>query len=145
VATGQPTTWRFTLRQGVKFHDGSPFTADDVIFTGERRLATDIALRQYASGRQAPQDRRLHSRVRAGQAEPVTLEHATTIYYEQGLGGEEQGGTAAGLQGKEETFASRNANGTGPWILVSREPGIRTVLGATATGGASRKDARRAM
>ena len=31
-----PTTWRFTLRQGVKFHDGSPFTADDVIFTWER-------------------------------------------------------------------------------------------------------------
>ena len=28
-----PTTWRFTLRQGVKFHDGSPFTADDIVFS----------------------------------------------------------------------------------------------------------------
>src|SRR6185295_16186816 len=28
-----PTTWRFTLRQGVKWQDGSPFTADDVVFT----------------------------------------------------------------------------------------------------------------
>jgi peptide/nickel transport system substrate-binding protein len=28
-----PTTWRFTLRQGVKWQDGSPFTADDDVYT----------------------------------------------------------------------------------------------------------------
>ena len=30
------TTWEFKLRQNVKFHDGTLFTADDVIFTIER-------------------------------------------------------------------------------------------------------------
>ena len=28
-----PTTWRIRLREGVRFHDGSPFTADDVVFS----------------------------------------------------------------------------------------------------------------
>src|SRR4026207_1847939 len=31
--TPDPTTIEFTLRPGVKFHDGSPFTADDVVYT----------------------------------------------------------------------------------------------------------------
>src|SRR3989338_368148 len=30
------TTWEFKLRRGVKWHDGTPFTADDVVFTFER-------------------------------------------------------------------------------------------------------------
>ena len=30
------TTWRFTLRRGVSFHDGTPFTADSVVFTLKR-------------------------------------------------------------------------------------------------------------
>src|SRR4051812_17030704 len=29
-------TWEFKLRRNVKFHDGSPFTADDVVFTLKR-------------------------------------------------------------------------------------------------------------
>src|SRR5439155_20308560 len=32
----EPTVWRFNLRRNVKFHDGTPFTADDVIFSYER-------------------------------------------------------------------------------------------------------------
>jgi peptide/nickel transport system substrate-binding protein len=31
-----PTVWRFNLRQNVKFHDGTPFNADDVVFSYER-------------------------------------------------------------------------------------------------------------
>jgi len=32
----EPNVWEFKLRQGVRFHNGSPFTAEDVAFTIER-------------------------------------------------------------------------------------------------------------
>src|SRR5260221_12743630 len=32
----EPTRWRFHLRKGVKFQNGDPFTADDVVFSADR-------------------------------------------------------------------------------------------------------------
>lgn len=42
-------TWRFKLRPNVKFHDGTPFTADDVVFSIERAKHANSQLRQYAN------------------------------------------------------------------------------------------------
>src|SRR5262245_58730275 len=36
--TSDPLVWEFKLRQGVKFHNGNPFNADDVVFSIERAL-----------------------------------------------------------------------------------------------------------
>src|SRR3546814_6679779 len=33
VCSSDLTTWEFKLREGVTFHDGSPFIAKDVVFT----------------------------------------------------------------------------------------------------------------
>ena len=53
------TKWRFKLRQGVKFHDGSEFNADAVVWNLDKVLE-----RQGAAIRQAPE--------RAGQ-DPAAL------------------------------------------------------------------------
>ena len=124
------TTWRFTLRQGVKFHDGSPFTADDVVFTWERASHPNSQLRQYAIpvGKPRKIDDYTVEFVQ-DKPNPVTLEHATTIYImSKAWATKNKVERPLDFKGKEETPASRSANGTGPWILVSREPGVRTVL-----------------
>jgi peptide/nickel transport system substrate-binding protein len=45
------TTWRFKLREGVKFHNGDPFTAADVKFTLER-IAKDDKLIEHGNYKQ---------------------------------------------------------------------------------------------
>jgi len=134
LATGwqqvNPTTWRFTLRQGVKFHDGTPFTADDIVFSYERAQHPNSQLRQYALPVGKP--RRIDDftvEFVQDKPNPVTLEHATTIYImSRSWAVKNKVERPLDFKAKEETFASRNANGTGAWILVSREPGVKTVL-----------------
>ena len=126
----EPTTWRFNLRRGVKFHDGSPFTADDVVFSYERAQHPNSQMRQYAVpvGKPRKIDDYTVEFVQ-DRPNPVTLEHATTIYImSKAWALKHKVERPLDFKGKEETHASRNANGTGPWILVSREPGVRTVL-----------------
>src|SRR3954467_9849950 len=48
--TLNPTTTRFKLRPGVHFHDGTPFTADDVVFTIQRALADTSNFKPYLAG-----------------------------------------------------------------------------------------------
>lgn len=45
----EPTKWRFHLRKGVKFHNGSDFTADDVVFSYDRVTSIPNNPGSYAS------------------------------------------------------------------------------------------------
>ncbi|MBL8699576.1 MAG: ABC transporter substrate-binding protein, partial [Alphaproteobacteria bacterium] len=44
-----PDVWRFELRRDVRFHDGTPFTADDVVFSYGRARGPGSLIASYLS------------------------------------------------------------------------------------------------
>jgi peptide/nickel transport system substrate-binding protein len=125
-----PTTWRFNLRKAVKFHDGAPFTADDVVFSFERASHPNSQIRQYAlpAGKPRKIDDYTVEFVQ-DKPNPITLEHVATVFIMNKAWAEKNKvERPLSFKDREETYAARNANGTGPFMLVSREPGVKTVL-----------------
>jgi peptide/nickel transport system substrate-binding protein len=123
-------TWRFKLRPNVKFHDGAPFTADDVVFSIERAKHPNSQLRQYANAvGTAVKIDDLTVELRQDKPNPIVLEHLTTLQImSRAWCVKNKSEKPLDFKNKEETFASRNANGTGPFMLVTREPDVKTVL-----------------
>src|SRR5258705_575164 len=56
----EPTRWRFHLRKGVKFQNGDPFTADDVVFSADRVRAKGSNLQARIPRCEGGQGCRLH-------------------------------------------------------------------------------------
>ena len=124
------TTWRFALRQGVKFSDGTPFTADDVVFSIERAQHEFSQLRQYANllGRPRKIDDYTVELVQQNP-NPILLEHATTIYImSRRWSREHKVETPLDYKSGQDSYAAQHAMGAGPWMLVLRQPDVKTVL-----------------
>ena len=125
-----PTAWRFKLRPGVLFHDGTPFTADDVVFSIERALAvTSQRLFQLkgVKGVRKLDELTVEFALEAPDAVlPEKLQQLAIVSkawcVKHGVEKPQD------FNGKQETHAVRNANGTGPFLLERFEPDVRTVL-----------------
>ena len=125
-----PTLWRFNLRRGVTFHDGTPFTADDVVFSLERSQLPSSNFKVYAApiGRARKIDSHTVE-IETPQPSPILLELVNSVRIMSKAWCEKNGATRPqDFKTGEETFASRNANGTGPYVLVKRDAEVSTVL-----------------
>ena len=125
-----PTTWRFKLRAGVKFHDGSAFTADDAVFSLQRAMTAPsqraFQLKGVSSARKVD-DTTLEIVTEAPDA--VLPEKLTFLPMMSRAWSEKHGvQKAQDFNGKQETHAVRQANGTGAFRLERYEPDVRTVL-----------------
>ncbi len=113
-------TWEFKLRKNVKFHDGSPFTADDVVFTMTRAQNvpnSPSSFGTYLKGKTAVKvdDHTLHIKTKTPY--PLMVTDMTTVAIVSKKNGE--GATTPDYN------SGKAAIGTGPYKFVKYVPGDR--------------------
>ena len=125
-----PTLWRVKLRPGVKFHDGAAFTADDVVFSVRRASDASSGIRSYGLAMGEPRkvdDLTVEFVLKAPN--PIFLQHASLVFIMNKAWSEKnKSEKPQDFKNKEDKFAAMNANGTGPFMLVSREPDVKTAF-----------------
>jgi len=125
-----PTVWRFNLRKNVSFHDGTPFTADDVIFSYNRAKGDGSDVKSYVGSIKEITKLDSHTiDVITSEPFPILPDVITNWYIMSKKWCEENRAVQAVDKRKGvENTASFRANGTGPYRLRSRDPNVRTTL-----------------
>jgi peptide/nickel transport system substrate-binding protein len=129
-----PTTWRFKLRAGVSFHDGAAFSADDVVFSIERALAPPSERAFQLKGITAVKKvDELTVDFQLATPDAVLPEKLVGLaMMNKAWSVKNKVTLAQDYNARQETYAVRNANGTGPYKLLRYEPDVRTSLQAHA-------------
>jgi len=130
VSPDNPDVWTFTLREGVKFHDGADFTSEDVVFSFERALSENSDMKGIISSIAsvtANGDYEISITTKgANPILPATLPNIFIMDKDWTEANNTVG--VQDVEGGEETYAAQHVNGTGPYSLVSREPDVKTVM-----------------
>ena len=127
-----PTQLRFNLRKKVKFQDGSPFTADDVVFSYGRIMQPQGTMQIYVSGvKEVKKVDDLTVDLILSGPNPVLLRNLVDFrIMSRAWLAKNKSENVQDFKAKEDSYASRNTNGTGPYILKLWEPDKRILMQA---------------
>ncbi len=127
-----PTTWRFHLRHGVKFHGGEAFNADDVVFSYNRVVAPGSQLNGYMQAvKEVKKIDDYTVDFLTSIPDPIFLEEITGwVIMSKSWSEANHAEQAMDLTKNTENYATRHEDGTGPFILDIREPDRRTTMHA---------------
>ncbi len=134
-----PTVWRFELRRNVRFHDGTPFTADDVLFSLSRAGGDGSDMKSYVND--FKEVRKINDytvEIETKAPFPILPEVLPLVYIMSKKWCEENKATIPVDRRKGvENAASFRANGTGPFTVAERQPNVKTTfkLNPTWWGG----------
>ncbi|WP_422048678.1 ABC transporter substrate-binding protein [Shimia sp.] len=129
-STDNPNIWVFKLREGVTFHDGATFDSEDVKFSLDRAMTEDSDYKELlASVKEVRATDAYTIEIETNGPNPIMANNLTNMFIMDKDWAEANNATKVqDYEGGEDTFAAKNANGTGPYKLVSREPDVKTVL-----------------
>ena len=130
--TPEPTRWRFHLRKNVKFHNGDPFTADDVIFSADRVRAkgSNFLTNVPADAKFVKVDDYTVD-VMLDSPNPILISQWDGWFIMDKKWCEENNAVApTPASATTPSYASLHENGTGPFTIESHQPGVKTVFKA---------------
>jgi len=125
----EPNRWRFYLRKGVKFHNGSDFTAEDVAFSVDRVRSegSNLTTRVPADAKVEIVDDYTVDFVLSGPNPILHYEWDTFYIMDKEWTTEHDAVKVTSASDTAANYAALHANGTGPFKIVSHEAGVKTV------------------
>ena len=123
-------TWFFDLRQGVKFTDGTPFTAEDAVFSLNRANGPGSNMgSNFASVKEIKKVGDYRIEVTTKYPDPLLADKWAALGMMSKAWAEKNNAlNSADMTKNEENYSTRNAMGTGPFMLKERKAGEKTVL-----------------
>ncbi len=125
-----PELWRFELRRNVRFHDGTAFTADDVVFSFQRAKGPGSLIAGYFAAVKEVRKLDDHTIEIVTDGPDPILPGNLAVWHIMSRSWAEKNNSVqtTNLARNEQSFAAVNTNGTGPFRLKRREADVRTEL-----------------